>query len=151
MSKHAQVFDGLSSSEVQTVLEFGVLQEYPTGEVLFQKGSRSSNMFVVVEGEVRIFVQMHGIEIDLAKLGKGDVFGEMAAVTQSPRTANAQVNKPSTLFVFDHDALARLDEEAPDITRRLYFNLLHITAQRLAETNRRLVADRVESLEASFL
>lgn len=151
MSKHPQIFDGLSSSEVQKVLAHGILKDYAKGEMLFKKGSRSNTMFLVVEGQVRIFIEFHGIEIDLAKLGKGDVFGELAAVTASPRTANASVARKSTLFEFDEDVLTTLNTNFPKLATQLYFNLLQIVAQRLAETNRKLVSERVDRLEASLL
>ena len=151
MAKNAQIFDGLDSSEVQQVLAHGILHDYTKGDLLFKKGSRSETMFLIVEGQVRIFIEFHGIEIDLAKLGRGDVFGELAAVTHSPRTANAVVNKKSTLFEFDRDILAKLNEHFPKLATQLYYNLLLITAHRLSETNRKLVGERVERLESSLL
>lgn len=151
MAKHPQIFDGLSSSEVQKVLAHGILKEYAKGDTLFKKGARSNSMFLVVEGQVRIFIEFHGIEIDLTKLGKGDVFGELAAVTKSPRTATAIISKKSTLFEFDDDVLGSLNTNFPKLATQLYFNLLHIVSRRLAETNRKLVTERVERLDASLL
>lgn len=151
MRKNAQIFDGLDSSEVQQILAHGILKEYEKGETLFKKGSRSDAMFLVVEGQVRIFIEFHGIEIDLAKLGRGDVLGELAAVTHHPRTATAVVSRKSTLFEFDKDVLGNMNDQLPQLASRLYFNLLQITAHRLSETNRKLVSERVERLESSLL
>lgn len=151
MPKTVHVFDGLSSSEVQKILAHGVLQEHAKGETLFEKGSRGDTLYLIVDGQVRIYAELHGIEIDLAKLSKGDVFGEIAAVTHAPRSANAKISKKTTLFVFQNDTLGRLTAEEPTIATRLYFNLLCITARRLAETNRKLVAERVERLDESLL
>jgi len=151
MAKQTHIFDGLSSSDVQQILAHGILRDYEQGELLLKKGSRSSEMFLIVEGAVRVFIEFHGIEIDLAKLGKGDVLGEMAAITHSPRTANAVIDKKSQIFCFDNDALEQLNQALPSVATQLYFNLLRIMAGRLADTNRRLVHERVERLEASLL
>ncbi len=151
MAKNAHIFDGLDSSEVQQVLAHGILKDYEKGDLLFKKGSRSDSMFLVVEGQVRIYIEFHSIEIDLAKLGRGDVFGEIAAVTRGPRTANAVVSKKSTLFEFDRNILGKLNEHFPKLATQLYYNLLFITAKRLSDTNRKLVAERVERLESSLL
>lgn len=151
MKKKSQIFDGLSSSEVQQVLAHGILKDYDKDSTLFKKGSRTESLFLIVEGQVRIFIEFHSVEIDLTKLGPGDVFGEIAAVTHHPRTASAVIDKKSTLFEFDQDVLANLNDHFPKLATQFYFNLLNITAHRLAETNRKLVAERVERLEASLL
>lgn len=65
------------------------LTSYEPGELIFQKGSTGSHMFVVSSGTVQI-IKEAGTEVEvIATLGKGDIFGEMALIDNLPRSATA--------------------------------------------------------------
>jgi cAMP-dependent protein kinase regulator len=57
------------------------------GEVLVKQGDLGDQLFVVDEGELEVSALVGSRTIRLAKLSRGDVFGEFALVKRSPRTA----------------------------------------------------------------
>jgi len=64
---------------------------------IFERGDPGDVMYVILEGEVAISVQ--GKIIDT--LGEGEIFGEMALIDDSPRSATATATKQSKLVPVD--------------------------------------------------
>ena len=59
----------------------------PKGRVIIEEGSDSEEMYVVVEGELAVTKHSGGKDVELGRIGPGDVVGEIALLDQAPRTA----------------------------------------------------------------
>lgn len=66
------------------------VQDYKAGDRIFSDGDIGKEMFVVVSGGVEIFREQDGVRQMLAKLGSGEMFGEMALVAEGRRFASAE-------------------------------------------------------------
>ncbi len=98
----------------------------PAGEAVFREGEDGDACFVVVEGEVRITIESTG-GVDIARLTSGELFGEMALLTDRPRMASAIADTDLHLMVVRRtDMLAQLKRD-PD----LGYQMLRILAERL--------------------
>src|SRR5258707_8013463 len=88
----AQGFWALLSDDERTALSgLGRPAVYSPGTVMFVEGDPSTDVFVLVEGWVKIVgVTRDGHELTLALRGRGDTVGEMAAETTGYRTATVQ-------------------------------------------------------------
>ena len=67
------------------------------GDFLFREGEKGEKMYVLLEGEVDIFLGDYVLET----AGPGALLGEMALIDDSPRTANAVAKSPSRLAQID--------------------------------------------------
>lgn len=68
-------------------------------EVVVEQGSRGDSMFIVAEGTVKVLHNSgHGKSTQLARLGPGAFFGEMALVSHSPRAAEVRAAEPTVLL-----------------------------------------------------
>lgn len=72
-------------------------EEYSAGQTIFEKGQPGEYMYVITGGEVKI--QVDGNEID--HLEEGDIFGEMALVDSSPRSATAVAHTDCKIVLVD--------------------------------------------------
>lgn len=103
------------------------------GETLFREGDTGAEMYVVLEGEIRL--EQHGHV--LARMQAGQYFGEMTLLTHAPRSATAVAGASSRLAVVTQENFDLLVRENPMLVRRLLEEL----ARRLAETNLKLRQD----------
>ena len=65
------------------------------GEIVFNEGDPGDAMYVVEDGYVSVFVTdaAMGLTVDVASLGRGEAFGEMALVTGEGRKASVLLNE----------------------------------------------------------
>jgi diguanylate cyclase len=79
---------------------------FPAGTALFRKGEIRHCAYLIDKGEVRIIGNDEGGEDKLlCVLGEGEIFGEMALVDASKRTANAVTATETEIFVIPRGSL----------------------------------------------
>ena len=61
-----------------------------SGEILYRAGEPGDALYIIVDGIVRIFLRPGGRSMEIACLGPGDWFGELALLTVEPRTTDAE-------------------------------------------------------------
>lgn len=88
----------------------------PEGAVLVREGEIGHSCFVLVSGEVRV---ERGGEV-LATLGAGDLFGEMALLSDSPRAASIVAATKCELFEIKRERLEDLMGRYPSVERVLH-------------------------------
>jgi len=106
-------------------------QTCEAGTVLFRDGDEGDVMYVIQTGKVRIFTEVKDGEKQLAILGPGDFFGEMAILNNKPRTASAEVIETSKMLVIDGKTLGAMIVSNTEIAVRLIRKL----ARRLDSAN----------------
>lgn len=87
----------------------------PAGRVLFNQGDSASELFIVVEGTVR--VDRNGTTI--ATRGPGEFFGEMALVSEGTRMATATCESDCRFLVLAHREFHSLMDEFPTMRMRV--------------------------------
>ena len=83
--------------------------DVPAGAVVFKEGDTGDEMYGVVDGEIQLVA---GDKI-LRTLGKDEVFGEMALIDESPRSASAVASQDSVLAVINKHRFLFLVQETP--------------------------------------
>ncbi|WNJ98692.1 cyclic nucleotide-binding domain-containing protein [Thalassospiraceae bacterium LMO-JJ14] len=68
-----------------------------SGDTVFREGEQGSSAYVVQSGEVVITRQQNGEEVELATIGVGGIFGEMALIDEQPRMATAKIKGGATI------------------------------------------------------
>jgi len=130
------------------------LVELATDETLFVEGEPGTSLFVIAEGEVT--VESGGNE--LARLGPGAFFGEIALVTELPRSATVRALSPVQLLGLDRDLVREAAAEQPEIINvllrfvreRLISRMLRTSElfRPFAEEDREALSARFELVEA---
>jgi aromatic-L-amino-acid decarboxylase len=114
------LFESLGDRELEVVLRSGREVEVPAGEAVIQRWQGTRNFYVILEGSVEIEV---GDE-RLAELGRGQFFGELAALDWGAgfgyvRTATVVARTGVRLLVLAPAILAELVRAAPDVERQI--------------------------------
>jgi CRP-like cAMP-binding protein len=104
--------------------------DYPAGETIFHEGDSGARMYVVITGSVRLSVMGRTLE----KVGPGGVFGEMALIDASPRSASAVAVTACTLVPINADRFTSLIRETPAFA----LEIMKAMAMRLRSMDRRV-------------
>lgn len=99
-----------------------VRREARAGDVLFHEGEEADEAYLIMDGEIEVFRQDGNEEVVLARLGRGDIIGEMSLIDNQPRMASARVIGDTKLTVITRDDLAnRLSKlsDSDKVLRRL--------------------------------
>jgi signal transduction histidine kinase len=91
----------------------------PAETTIIEEGSLSEDMFVVVEGELRVTKQGSDREVILASLGPGEVVGEIALLDEAPRTATVTTTRESKLIRIPAEAFEELIGDSR-VVRRMF-------------------------------
>lgn len=108
--KKTDIFRDLSDHDLESLSAHMSSRTYPAGVMILREGARGNAMFIIRSGEVEIKKKKPelGIDLTIAKLGAGDIFGEMALLTGAVRSATVTTIAPAELLVLkkrDFDAL----------------------------------------------
>ena len=134
--KLVPLFSTLTLEQLASIDRLMVTRNYAKGEPVFTKGDVGSELFVVLEGEIRVHLDHEGREVTLARLGPSTVLGEMAVFDEEPRSASAEASEKTTVRVLRRDKLQAIVHEHPEVLLEFVRNL----SQRI-----RLMNDQLET------
>lgn len=130
--KQIEVFKRLPPGHLQKISENVTVRSYETGDKIIAKGDPGDAMYIILEGEVKIPIyDALGRQNFVARLGKGDFFGEMALLTGDPRTADVFAVNPVRAVQINKQIYQSLVKRYPSIARFL----TEILAKRLSQSN----------------
>jgi NADH dehydrogenase len=103
--------------QLKTERALGVRREYfEPGQAIFREGDRGDWLYVVTEGEVEILKgDGVGTTTPLRRLGPGECFGEIALVSDRPRTATVKAVIATSVLAVDRDAFQALFATLPPL------------------------------------
>jgi CRP/FNR family transcriptional regulator, cyclic AMP receptor protein len=109
------LFAGLSKTELAKLAAIADEIDLPQGKVLTRQGDRGREFFVLLEGEVE--VRRNGRK--LATRRAGDFLGEIALVSDRPRTATVTATTPLTALVIRDAEFRALINRTPQIALKV--------------------------------
>ena len=111
-----------------------------------EKGDLSDSMFVVVTGQVRARIRVGGRDTWLGTMEAGEVFGEVAMLSQTARSADVVAETPARLLRLTSEGFQKLMVEHSRLAARLLYNIARQLATRLSQRNDELQKDIASSL-----
>jgi len=124
----SELFEHLTAEDRAGLARVVDRRELPAGETLFQVGEPGESLFVVVAGEIELFIRdTTGQKIVLTVAGDGQIFGELALLDGGGRTATAVALMDTELLELDRDDLLLLFQKTPDAAVRLLAAMGHMT------------------------
>jgi hypothetical protein len=128
-----ELFRGLRPWQVKKLVLLSVLREYTDAEALVLQGERASEMFVILDGAAAVWQRSaDGVRSHVRDLGPGDMFGEIALVCDSPRTADVFAVRATRALSLEWNRVQHLGRLFPGITSQLSLNLAAAIGRRLA-------------------
>jgi CRP-like cAMP-binding protein len=117
---------------------------FNAGDLIFQENSSSKELYVIAQGEVDILINRGIGNIDkketaVARLRRGQSFGEVALVDEGLRSASARASQKDTrLLIIQREKLIILCETYSQLGYRLMYNLAADLAMKIRNTDLRI-------------
>jgi putative ABC transport system ATP-binding protein len=115
------LFRTLTPAQLTNVAERMKKRHYAEGETIVREGESGEEFFLISDGEVDVVRADH----EVARLGRGDFFGEVALISGEPRNATILATEPLDTFVLGKtDFQSAVETSAPfrDQLYRVYFS-----------------------------
>ena len=104
---------------------------FKKGDVIFNERDEEEEMYLIDSGEIQIVKTIGDVDVNIASLGSGDFFGEMALITGSRRVASAIAYTDCNLHVMDKETFMSNITNSREFVNRVLASL----ACRLEETD----------------
>jgi CRP/FNR family cyclic AMP-dependent transcriptional regulator len=152
MSKHAVIpllartdlFGGLTAEELEACAAAFREVRFTKGETIFGRGDPGTRLYLVVDGRVRLAITTEeGRELSFRHAAAGDLFGEIAALDGSSRTADATALTEVVAYSLERNALRDLWSTRPGVSA----GIIAFLCRRLRETSSQLEAIALHPLE----
>ena len=131
--KKIPIFQDLTKKELKAIERILHHRHYKTDEIIFNEGDPGAGMYIIENGHVNITL---GKEAKLlAVLANGEFFGDIALLSETPRTATATAAIDSDMLGFFQSDLFGLMETDPRLGNKILHRLAQMIADRLRFSN----------------
>jgi CRP-like cAMP-binding protein len=114
----------LSSFDEHTLLEIvgaSMNLVWRRGSSVFEPGAEAQALYIVLSGEVRIFARADGEEMEVARMGPGEFFGELSLLFETTHSKTALAVTDAELMAIPKESFHSLmaaNPEVAEIVRR---------------------------------
>jgi len=116
----------MENAGVRTIAEPVVIDNmkvFSEDQIIFCENEPGHELYFIKEGKVKIIKNHNDAEIILSILKEGDIFGELAIVSDKPRNATSISFGMSKLIPIDKDSLFKLIHKSPDLLKRIFVSI----------------------------
>ncbi|PZQ48100.1 MAG: cyclic nucleotide-binding protein [Micavibrio aeruginosavorus] len=103
----------------------------PKDQLILRVGDFGQQAYLVQSGEVSVFLTKEDQELEVARLGPGEIFGEMAVVFDGPRTASVRALTDCNLIVISRQIFEEKLRDSDPTVRAV----VHMLSKRVVEAN----------------
>jgi CRP-like cAMP-binding protein len=129
------LFTDLNPDERASLARIAEAMTLPAGFPIFRAGDPATALYLIENGSVRLAVTSSGGKtVEVATLGSGSHFGEMALIDGAKRSATAETLEPTSMLRFDYDKVTVLLDRSPATAAKLYRALARFLSNRLRQT-----------------
>ena len=142
------LFEGMTEEILGEIASVVREEVTPAGSKIYRQNDAGNDYYIIETGRVRVYRESEtGIEIDLNELGPGDGFGEIALVTDRPRSATIEALEETHLLVLNKEQFDHILENHP----RIYANVVKFLSEILARDESQLEEEAKTRYEAPSL
>ncbi len=120
-------YDTLDERGLESLANIAIRRNYKKNMVIIQQGDDTNSMFILIEGEMRVYVEDEdGKQLTVRILKPGHSFGEVALIGEFPRTASVVTITDCVVTAFSQEKYLSFLEQHPQISIALARNLANL-------------------------
>jgi len=144
--RRIKILGSMSDEQLERFAQFVELTKAPQWSVIVKQGDPGDTMYLILEGELRVRINVMGKETILATLGVGEFFGDISLFDEGPRSADVVANTDSLLAKLSAGAFDKLAKEAPDLATPLLRAISRTMSARIRADNKRTAGAAARSI-----
>ncbi|ASJ70805.1 ABC transporter transmembrane domain-containing protein [Granulosicoccus antarcticus] len=110
--------------------------DFSLGDRLFNQGDDANALYIIIEGKASVLITDGEMEREVREVGINEVIGELALLSNEPRSASIEAITDLTVFRLERDTFVDILQTNSDIG----FQILQVVADRLITTNREMIS-----------
>ena len=131
MRKVLFIFGQLTDADVDWLAKSGRRKRVPKGSVLINQGKAVQSLYIVLEGELSV---LHGrTKKELARLGSGEIAGEMSFVDSRPPSATVAAHSDAVVYHIPTKILGDALSTNPGFAARFYKSVATFLSDRVRQ------------------
>jgi serine/threonine-protein kinase len=131
------LFSDFSEEDLASVMQMSRRETYEPGDTILREGSGGSTMYVVVRGRVSVRKMAGAQEVEIKQISAGECFGEMAVISQMPRSATVVAIRPTEVLAISG---AVLRSASHVLCMKLYRNIASLLSDRVRQRDEQVMA-----------
>ena len=113
-AKNSKLLALLDEVGIERLARHGVLMPFSPNTVVVRQGEAGGTFYLIAAGQVRVLVSEAG-DKEVARLGPGMFFGEMAVITRQPRSATVETTEATDLICFSREPVVQILRDYPKV------------------------------------
>lgn len=98
----------------------GENRSFTAGEMIFSQGSRGGDLYLIKSGHVRVCRSFHNKDVNLYRLGPGEILGIVSCMNEETRVTSAYADTDVELVFVKHSRVSKLIETIPKWTHAIF-------------------------------
>lgn len=145
--QRSELFSGLSVEQIEEIAVLTQKAGYSAGDIIIRQGDATNDLYIVQQGMVEVLISKGRIPdvpgppqlASVVRLGRGQVFGEMALVDRGARSATVRcVEDDTVLHIIPRQDFLSLCEDDRQIGYQVMRNIASDLSFKLRHRNLRL-------------
>jgi serine phosphatase RsbU (regulator of sigma subunit) len=128
---------GARDDVLERLAEVAAERRHSPGEVVLTEGTTGRELYLILDGLVEVVKGTADDEMEIARRGAGDFFGEMGFLEGRPRFATVRALVPTRVLALSQGDMELVLARQPE----LLHNAVRVLSARLREADRRMIAD----------
>jgi len=136
LTNRSILFADFSEEDLANIMRMSRREDYREGDTILREGAGGSTMYLLVRGRVSIRKAAETQEVEVKQIGAGECFGEMAILSQMPRSASAIALRPTQVIAISGAVLRSTN---PVLCMKLYRNIASLLADRVRQRDEQMM------------
>lgn len=114
------IFKKMTKAELEEIIDISTHRVYQKGDLIYQAGNQENNLYVIYEGQVKIYRLSDDGKVQVLRLlGPGEFMGELSLFSQQPMEDFAEALVPTTICVINGPKLTTKMMKYPNIALKI--------------------------------
>lgn len=120
--------------------------KFDKGEIILKEGSPGNEAYVINSGKIEVIKTVNSIEVVLAILSEGQIFGEMSLIDEAPRSATIRTLESTDVTIINREEFNELFYTNPEILSIFLKNIF----ERLRNIDQAVISLTVKKTAAGY-